>query len=103
MIGQFNPLTTDDAVWCHLTLGACYQLAIRFEDGFCASKEGRIGGGGWAYSRHAVHMAGLPWLAVEWPWLALAGPFLTLLALTGVETTPLALKETISGIVGQFQ
>ena len=31
--------------------------AIRFEDGFCASKKGGIGGGGWAYSRHAVHMA----------------------------------------------
>ena len=23
----FNPLTTDDAIWCRLTLVACYQLA----------------------------------------------------------------------------
>ena len=30
---------------------------ICFEDRFCASKKGGIGGGGWAYSRHAVHMA----------------------------------------------
>ena len=22
-----NPLTTDDAFWCHLTLATCYQLA----------------------------------------------------------------------------
>ena len=30
----------------------------------------------------------LPWLAVECPWSALAGPLLTLLATTGIETTP---------------
>ena len=31
------------------------------------------------------------WLAIEWLWSALAGPFLTLLAQTGIETTPLTL------------
>ena len=36
----------------------------------------------------------LLWLAVEWPWSALAGPFPTLLAQTGVETTPLPLVGT---------
>ena len=31
--------------------------AIRFEDRFCASKKGGIGGGGWVSARGAVHMA----------------------------------------------
>ena len=31
--------------------------AIRFEDRFCTGKKGGIGGGGRAYSGHAVHMA----------------------------------------------
>ena len=31
--------------------------AIRFEDRFCAGKEGGIGGGGWISARGAVHMA----------------------------------------------
>ena len=31
--------------------------AIRFEDRFCASKKGRIGGGGRVSARGAVHMA----------------------------------------------
>ena len=32
--------------------------AIHFEDGFCASKKGGIGGGGRVSARGAVHMAG---------------------------------------------
>ena len=36
---------------------------IRFEDGFCASKKGGIGGGGRVSARGAMHMvAGLGWL-----------------------------------------
>ena len=31
--------------------------AIRFEDGFCASKKGGIGGGGQVSARDAAHMA----------------------------------------------
>ena len=31
--------------------------AIRFEDRFCASKKGGIGGGGWVSAWGAVHMA----------------------------------------------
>ena len=31
--------------------------AIRFEDSFCPSRKGGIGGGGRAHSRHAMHMA----------------------------------------------
>ena len=31
--------------------------AIRFEDRFCASKNGGIGGCGWVSARGAVHMA----------------------------------------------
>ena len=30
--------------------------AICFEDRFCASKKGGIGGGGWASARDAMHM-----------------------------------------------
>ena len=26
-LSGINPLTTDDAIWCRLTLAACYQLA----------------------------------------------------------------------------
>ena len=37
----------------HATLAACYQ----FEDRFCASKKGGIGGGGQVSARGAVHMA----------------------------------------------
>ena len=31
--------------------------AIHFENRFCASKKGRIGGGGWVSAWDAVHMA----------------------------------------------
>ena len=37
---------------CMLSVGA-----IRFEDRFCASKKGRIGGGGQVSAQGAVHMA----------------------------------------------
>jgi len=63
---------------------------IRFEDRFCASKKGGIGGGGWVHPR-VMSTWQLPWLAREEPWLAVAGPFLALLAQTGSGTTPLAL------------
>ena len=56
--------------------------AIRFEDRFCASKKGGIGGGGHVSAWSAVHMVA---------WSALAGPFFTLLPKTGSGTTPLQL------------
>ena len=64
--------------------------AIHFEDRFCASKKGGIGGmGGFQLGVPCTWQ--LPWLAVEKPWSALAGPSLTLLAQTGSGTTPLPL------------
>ena len=51
--------------------------AIRFEDRFCVSKKGGIGGGGWVH-REVLCTWQLPWLAREEPWSAVAGPFLTL-------------------------
>ena len=41
--------------------------AIRFEDRFCASKKGGIGGGGRVSARGAVHMVPCTW---QLPWLA---------------------------------
>ena len=64
--------------------------AIRFEDGFCASKKGGIGEVG-GFQLRVPCTWQLPWLAVEKRWSALAGPFLTLLAQTGSGTTPLPL------------
>ena len=68
--------------------------AICFEDRFCASKKGGIGGGGRVSAWGAVHMAGAVHIAAalagcKKPWSALAGPFLTLSAQTGLGTTPL--------------
>ena len=51
--------------------------AIHFEDRFCASKKGGIGGGGWVHPRVPCTWQ-LPWLAREEPWLAVAGLFLAL-------------------------
>ena len=40
-----NPLTTDDAIWRHLTLAACYQLAQSvLKIGFALAKKGEVGG-----------------------------------------------------------
>ena len=82
--------------------------AIRFEDRFCTSKKGGVGGGGWVHPgvpctwqlpwlAREEPWSGvpctwqLPWLAREEPWSAVAGPFLALLAQTGSGTTPLPL------------
>ena len=70
---------------CMLSVGG-----IRFEDRFCASKKGGIGGGGWVH-RGVPYTWQLPLLTSEEPWSAVAGPFLALLAQTGSGTTPLAL------------
>ena len=91
MLGTpFNPLTTNDSIWCRLTLAACYQLAHFFlKIGFALAKKGKGEVGGF---QHGVLCAWqLPWLAIEEPWLALAGPHLTLSAQTGSGTTPLPL------------
>ena len=65
--------------------------AIHFEDRFCASRKGRIGGGGKAYSHEVPCTWWLSWLNVKKPWSALAGPFLSFSAQMAVETTPLPL------------
>ena len=62
--------------------------AICFEDRFCTSKKGGIGGGGRVSAWGAVHIAAAL-AGCKKPWSALARPFLTLLAQTGLGTTPL--------------
>jgi len=73
--------------------------AIHFEDRFCASKKGGIGGG------RSVHPElpctwQLPWLAIEKPWSALVGPFLSFLDTNGLLCL---FRGSISGTVGSFQ
>ena len=53
--------------------------AIRFEDRFCASKNGGIGGGGQVSAQGAAHMAAAL-AGCRMAFIPLAGPFLTLLA-----------------------
>ena len=44
-----NPLTTDDECTQSCNFGYMISVgAIHFEDRFCTSKKGGIGGGGWA-------------------------------------------------------
>ena len=42
---KFNPLTTSDAIWCHLILAACSVGAVCLVDMFYASKLCSIGDG----------------------------------------------------------
>ena len=83
---------------CMLSVGA-----IHFEDRFCASKKGGIGGGGWVSARGAVHMAA-----------ALAGCRKTLVStdwtISHLVSTnrlrnhsPPLVGGTISGLVGSIQ
>ena len=64
--------------------------AISFEDRFCGSKKAGAGGGGQAYSRHAVHMSAAL-AGYRRAWSAMAELFLTLLAPMDKETSPLPL------------
>ena len=75
--------------------------AIRFEDRFCTSKKGRIGGSGRVSAWSAVHMAAAL-VGCTKPWSALAGPFLTLLAQQAQEPLPSPCRGTISGLVGSI-
>ena len=71
---------------CMLSVGA-----IRFEDRFCASRKGGIGGhggGSTALPDSAWWQLQLP---VEKPWSMLGGPSLCFLAQMGVENTPFTL------------
>ena len=44
MDDRLNPLTTNDTIWCRLTLAACYQLAQSvLKIGFVLAKKGRTG------------------------------------------------------------
>jgi len=76
--------------------------AIRFEDRFCASKKGGIGGGGWVHPGVPCTWQ-LPWLAREEPWSAVAGPFFTLLAQRAQEPLLSPCRGIISESVGSFQ
>ena len=65
--------------------------AIHFEDRFCTSKKGGIGGGGRVSVRDAVHMAaGLADCRS-----ALAWAFLSLLTQMGVDKAPLHFYELL--------
>ena len=63
-----NPLTTNDTVWCRLTLATCYQL-VQSVDRFCTSKRGWMGGSGRKHIQDMLCAWQLPWLSVEQPWL----------------------------------
>ena len=84
----FNPLTTDDAFWCRLTLAARYQLAQSVLK-IASERVGQVEVGG------CTPLADSAWrllqLAVEKPWSVPGGPFICFLAKTGVENTPITL------------
>ena len=61
--------------------------AIHFENQFCANKKRGVGGGGQVSARDATRRAA----ALAGFGMALVGTGWTLLAQTGVETTPLSL------------
>ena len=89
---NFNLLTTDDTF--SSDFGHTISVgAICFEDRFCTSKKGGIGGGGRAYSRHAVHMAAA--LAGCERALVSTGLIVSHFVSTNryVETTPLPLQK----------
>ena len=75
-----NPLTTNDTLWHHLTMAACYQLAQSILNIGSALAErvgqGEVGG--------CTPLADSAWrllqLAVEKPWSAPGGPFVRFLA-----------------------
>ena len=61
-------------------LAACYQsVQYVLKNGLVLAKS-ELGGGGWAYSRHAVHIVAAL-AGCECLWSTLAEPFLTLLSL----------------------
>ena len=77
---------------------------IHFENRFCASKKGGIGGGGWVSARGAMHMAA----ALAGYRIALVGTGLVIshLVSTIEAQEPLLsppCKDTIFGFVGSFQ
>ena len=86
-----NPLTTDDAFWCHQILDACYQLAqFVLKIGSALAErvgQGEVGG----YT--ALPDSAWWWLqlAVEKPWSMTGGSFVCFLAQTGVENAPFTL------------
>ena len=71
--------------------------AIHFEDRFCASKKGGIGGGGQVSAWGAMHMAA----ALAGCRKALVGTGLGISLL--FDTNRLLFRDSISGTVGSFQ
>ena len=88
---QFNPLTTDDAIWRRQFLAACYQLAqsvLKIGSALAERMgQGEVGG--------CTALADSAWrplqLPVEKPWSMPGGPFVCLLAQMGVENAPVIL------------
>ena len=83
---MLNPLTTDDAFWCHQILAACYHLVQSIVKIGSALAE-RVGG--------STALPGSTWsrlqLPVEKSWSMIGGPFVCFLAQTGVENAPFTL------------
>ena len=82
----FNPLTTDDAFWCCLTLAARYQVVQSILK--IASErvgQGEVGG--------CTLLADSAWwlLQLAVPWSMPGGPIGCFLAKTGVENAPFTL------------
>ena len=92
LYGQFcsliNPLPTNDAIWRHQILAACYQLVQSvLKIGSALAErvgQGEVGG--------CTALADSAWwrlqLPVEKPWSMPGGPFVCFLAQTGVENAP---------------
>ena len=91
MMQQLNPLTTNDALWHHQILAACYQLAqCVLKIGFAPAErvgQGEVGG--------CTAPADNTWrwlqLPVEKPWSMPDGPFVCFLAQMGMENAPFTL------------
>ena len=73
--------------------------AIRFEERFCASKKGGIGGGGQVSARGAVHMA----VALTGCRKALVSTGWTISHLVSTNRLRNPCRGTISGSVSSFQ
>ena len=86
-----NPLTTDDAFWCHQILATCYQLVQSgLKIGSVLAErvgQGEVGG--------CTVLGDSAWrllqLAMEKAWSVLDGPFFCFLVQTGVKNSPFTL------------
>jgi len=76
VVNMFNPLPTNDAYMCHETFSFMMSYpAMSLEDGFCMSRMGGTGRGGWVHQKGANSMA-MSGLGCERPLAGAGGPFL---------------------------